>query len=167
MQTRQRNIERALVTILAIGSLACAGAPASESDAAAESSAREAIRAQIARHAAAWRANTIDSLAPLYTEGAVLQFPDGPDVRGRDAIMQTLGGIFTATPIQSLEIREDTLEVFGDVAYEWGTFDEVYGASGQPATRDEGRYVMRWERGADGQWRVSRFAGNNIRSTTG
>ena len=103
----------------------------------------------------------------LYTEGAVLQFPDAPDVHGRDAIRETLAGVFAATPIQSLEISEDTLEVFGDVAYEWGSFDEVYGASGQPPVRDVGRYLMRWERGVDGQWRVSRFAGNTISRTTG
>lgn len=167
MRTHQKTVQRALVTMLALGSLGCAGTPASDSDAATDASAREAIGAQIARHAEAWRRNQVDSVMVLYTEGAVLQFPDAPDARGRDAIREALTGVFAATPIQSLEISQDTLEVFGGVAYEWGTFDETYGPAGQPPIRDEGRYLMRWERGADGQWRVSRFAGNVIRRTTG
>jgi ketosteroid isomerase-like protein len=65
--------------------------------------------------------------------------------------------------IQSLETQVDTIDVFGDVAYEWGHYRERYTETGKPAVQADGRYVMRWARQADGTWRVTRFTGNTAK----
>jgi ketosteroid isomerase-like protein len=61
---------------------------------------------------------------PLFTEDAILQLSDARDARGREAVRQ-----FLVERIRDAEYRVprdagETVDVFGDVAYEWGTFRE-------------------------------------------
>ena len=77
----------------------------------------------------------------------------------REALTNALG----ALTIESLETEVDTIDVFDDVAYGWGRYRERYTETGKPATRAEGRYIMRWARQRDGTWRVTRFAGNTVK----
>jgi uncharacterized protein (TIGR02246 family) len=122
--------------------------------------ARDAIRRQSARMVAVWPSENLDSIMPLFANDAVLLFPEMPDTRGQAAIRELLGSVFGTLKIESLETRVDTIEVFDDVAYEWGRFRERYTETGKPPTQEEGRYVMRWARQADGSWHVTRFTGN-------
>jgi uncharacterized protein (TIGR02246 family) len=125
--------------------------------------AREAVRRQSARLTAVWPSGNLDSIMPLFADDAVLGFPDAPDSRGQSAIRETLANAFGALKVESLEAHADTLEVFDDAAYEWGTYHERYVETGKPATQEEGRYVIRWARQSDGSWRISRFTGNTVK----
>jgi uncharacterized protein (TIGR02246 family) len=125
--------------------------------------AREAVRRQSARLTAAWPSGNVDSIMPLFTDDAVLLFPDAPDSRGQSAIRETLTNAFGSLKVESLEAHIDTIEVFDDAAYEWGTYHERYVETGKPATQVEGRYLFRWARQADGTWRISRFTGNTVK----
>lgn len=125
--------------------------------------AREAVRRESARMVALWPSENLDSIMPLFADDAVMLFPETPDTRGQAAIRELLTSLFGTLRIESLETQVDTIEVFDDVAYEWGHFRERYTETGKPPTQEEGRYLMRWARQDDGSWRVSRFAGNTVK----
>lgn len=125
--------------------------------------ARDAVHRQSARLTAVWPTGNVDSIVPLFADDAVLAFPDAPDARGQAAIREMLTKSFGAVKVESLEAHADTIDVLDDVAYEWGTYNERYVETGKPATQEEGRYVIRWARQADGSWRISRFTGNTAK----
>jgi ketosteroid isomerase-like protein len=127
-----------------------------------DAEARDVIRRQAAQMVAIWPSENLDSIMPRFSDDAVLQFPDMPDARGRDAVRAALKQGFDSYEIQSLETEIDTIEVFDDVAYEWGRYTERLAEAGKPAVTAQGRYLMRWQRGDDGTWRVTRFTGNGI-----
>lgn len=132
---------------------------------ASEAEARSAIREQGARIVAFWPAENIDSILPIFAEDAAMMFPDVPDVRGTAAIREFLGTAFGMASIESLETEIDTIEVFDDVAYEWGRYRERMTETGKSQVQTDGRYLMRWARQADGTWRVTRFTGNTEKKT--
>lgn len=128
-----------------------------------DAEARDAIRRQAEQMVAIWPSENLDSIMPRFSDDAVLQFPDMPDARGRDAVREALKQGFDAVEIQSLETEIDTIEVFDDVAYEWGRYTERMAETGKPPVTTQGRYLMRWQRQGDGTWKVTRFTGNSIK----
>ena len=159
-----------LVCLTAIAlTAACMKEPDAEGTATAggsvtsDAEARDAVRRQAARMVAAWPTENLDSIMPLFADDAVLLFPDMPDARGQSAVREALKAAFDAGNIESIETEIDTIEVFDDVAYEWGDYRERFVETGKPAVSVEGRYLMRWQRQSDGTWRVTRFAGNTIK----
>jgi ketosteroid isomerase-like protein len=147
----------------------CAKEPDADSSATASGSvatdaeARESVRRQSNRLTALWPTGNVDSIMPLFTDDAVLAFPDARDARGQAAIREMLTNAFGSLKVESLEAHIDTIEVFDDAAYEWGTYHERYAETGKPAVQVEGRYLFRWARASDGTWRISRFTGNDIK----
>jgi uncharacterized protein (TIGR02246 family) len=127
------------------------------------SEARDAVRRQSAHMVTMWPSENLDSMMTLFADDAVLLFPDMPGARGKPAIREHLAGAFGSLSIESIDTQIDTIEVFDDVAYEWGTYRERYTETGKPQTQEEGRYLIRWERQDDGAWRVTRFTANTIR----
>ena len=146
-----------------IYAIACAGSPAPDSGANAD----QQIRRQSAQHAEAWRQNDPARAASIFTENGVLGFPEAPDARGSAAVHDLLTAFFKSTHIDSIQVTPDTVEVYGNVAYEWGTYHEVYRPEGKPVVREEGRYVARWARDGDGEWRISRFTANTVHRSSG
>jgi uncharacterized protein (TIGR02246 family) len=128
-----------------------------------DAEARDAIRRQSARMTALWPSENVDSIVQLFADDAVAHFPEMPDARGHAAIREQLRGAFGGVSIQSLEAQIDTIDVLGDVAYEWGHYRERYTETGKPGVVADGRYVMRWARQADGSWRVTRFTANTAK----
>ena len=168
MRARRFAVVTAGLSAIALVVSSCAKEPDADASTTASGSvtsdaeAAAAVRSQSARLVALWPTENLDSIMPLFTEDAVLQFPDAPDARGQEAVRQFLSNAFGMVKIESLETQVETVEVFGDVAYEWGTFRERLTETGKPQTLEEGRYLSRWERDADGTWRTSRFAGNVV-----
>lgn len=130
---------------------------------ASDAEARDAVRRESARMVAVWPSENLDSIMPRFADDAVLMMPEMPDARGQAAIRESLKSGFGTFNIQSLETEVDTIEVFNDVAYEWGRYRERYTETGKSPTQAEGRYVMRWQRQGDGSWRVTRFSGNTVK----
>jgi hypothetical protein len=52
--------------------------------------------------------------------------------------------VATATP--------DTIEVFGDKAFLWGSYFERLSFPGQPVSEQHGKFVTEWVRQTDGRW---------------
>jgi ketosteroid isomerase-like protein len=90
-------------------------------------------------------------MAELYTESGVI-FPSGrPMIRGRRAIQD----YWTLPPnVKVLEHKTtaDSVIVSGNTAYDYGTFRAVNSRDGQAAPPGYGKYVIVWQRQADGRW---------------
>ena len=61
--------------------------------------------------------------------------------------------------VLALDIRPDEMFVHGDAAYEIGEYDETVQMAGEEPMTLRNFYALRWERGADGVWRIDRFLG--------
>jgi len=76
-----------------------------------------------------------DSIAAMYTE-------DGDDGK---------------VVVDSASTVSDDVEVFGTTAYQWGSFSQVARVQDQPPGKFSGRYVARWRRTPEGQWKLTRL----------
>jgi uncharacterized protein (TIGR02246 family) len=117
--------------------------------------AKEAIEQTAIAWETAFNAGDGKAVAELYTEDAALLPPDGARVDGRAAIGEFWqGAIDSGLADADLEVVEVTES--GDLAYEVGAFSlSAPGADGARATV-AGKYVIVWQRGDDGTWRLHR-----------
>lgn len=135
--------------------LAVGCAPAGETGTAASGLTEEettAIRDASNQWAEAVQAGDLDRLASLYAEDAVLLPPGAPAVEGRAAIREFLN---TLPEVQSAELRQESIEGRGDLAYVQGSYVlEMLAVPGDTASlvTDRGKFVEIRERQADGSW---------------
>ncbi len=94
------------------------------------------------------------ALAAAYTHDGVLLPPDR-EIRGAQAI----GRYFTTGRDGYRQVAHsmipDEVRVRGDVASEVGTWSSTIQRPGQERTTTGDRYLLVWERGEDGQWRIA------------
>jgi ketosteroid isomerase-like protein len=96
-------------------------------------------------------------MAALYTDNAKVMPPDAPIVTGKKAIEEFWRAAATALRLTGVTLKTVDLEVTGDTAYEVGEADLKLG-SGQAKLK----YLVVWQRGGDGQWRLHRDIWNNM-----
>jgi uncharacterized protein (TIGR02246 family) len=133
----------ALVLVLALAASASANSP------------RENIEEALATFAAAFNGGDGAGVAALYTDDAALLPPGGERVDGRAAIETFWQGAIDGG-LTNLTLRVVEVEAKGDIAYEVGALSlQVPGEDGQPVTV-EGKYIVVWQKGADGTWRLHR-----------
>jgi uncharacterized protein (TIGR02246 family) len=96
------------------------------------------------------RKGDLDRLASLYTPDAIALPPDGPLVKGRDAIKQMWGSV--AQQMGLKDVRLDTLdfEQAGDTGYEVGEATLAL-SSGSAVVK----FIVVWKK-IGGQWRLHR-----------
>lgn len=144
---------RALVVLVfaSLGSAACDGS--------AEDSAPQARREVVARleaYTAAARAVDADASVAFFTDGGTLFEPGITPLVSRDSIRAFIRS-FPGVVVDSAAATADTVQVFGRTAIVWGSFFERLRFPGQPESAQHGRFVMEWQRGADGTWRIHRY----------
>ena len=96
-------------------------------------------------------------MAALYTEGAKVLPPDAPIVAGRKAIEEFWRAAATSLGLISVTLKTLDLDVSGNIACEVGEADLKLN-SGQAKVK----YIVVWQRGSDGQWRLHRDIWNNM-----
>ncbi len=126
----------------------------------ARDAAEGAIRAQAARFSAAYVAADVEALVQIYTEDGVAG-PSGSDfIRGHQALRKlwTRAG---GSKVLRHKLSPVEIVVDGDHAYDWGYYE---GATGTPTKISEfnGKYLVVWRRGADGQWRMAQDVWNSM-----
>ena len=89
------------------------------------------------------------------TETAILMVPGLPDTVGRTAVREMLQKRAASLQISDFTVHRRETEVNGDSAHELGWFSAIHRGQGD-TLRMEGRYLLVWQRGADGIWRVHR-----------
>lgn len=104
-------------------------------------------------HSAKWNAllnaGDVDGLVALYTEDARVMPPNGAMKVGHAAVREEFGAMVAAGMTGTLTSIES--KAIGDIAYNVGTYElQIAGE-----TVDQGKWIETWERGDDGQWRIS------------
>jgi uncharacterized protein (TIGR02246 family) len=124
---------------------------------ATEAAARHEVEAAMQRYTTLLRTGPVDAQVALFVQDGELLEPGMAPLHGREAIKAFLAPIMAAVDVESATTTSDAIEVFGDAAYQWGTYSQRAGEKGKPAADYFGRYVASWHREADGQWRIARF----------
>jgi uncharacterized protein (TIGR02246 family) len=129
------------------------GQDAGKAPPAADRSADEAaIRANVAQFVKAYNAGDAKAVAALFTPDGQIVDKEGNAAEGREAIAQTFGDLFAATPQKRIEVFVDSIRFVGaDLAEEVGTTKETP-APNEPPEYD--RYtVLHVKR--DGKWQMA------------
>jgi uncharacterized protein (TIGR02246 family) len=116
-----------------------------------------AIHAAVKEWSASALAKDADRFASFYAEDAVLMLEGAPDVSGKAALREAIGGMMQ-DPNFSLSFAADTVVVArsGDLAYETGTYALTLSDPKKKPSTQEGHYVVVWQKQADGAWKVVR-----------
>lgn len=117
--------------------------------------AKEAIEQAAMAWETAFNAADGKGIAALYTEDAALLPPGAARVDGKAAIAEFWqGAIDSGLADADLEVVEVT--EFGDLAYEVGEVSLTAPAADEERTTMTGKYIVIWQRGDDGVWRLHR-----------
>jgi uncharacterized protein (TIGR02246 family) len=121
----------------------------------AAESAEEGIKAASAEFEHAFNSGDGAAVGALYTDDAAVLPPDGARVDGSAAIAEFWQGAIDAG-LKDLDLQ--TVEVLdaGDLAVEVGKVSLTTTGSVGKAVPVAGKYVVVWQRGDDGSWRLHR-----------
>jgi len=121
----------------------------------AAETAEEGIKVAVAKFEEAFNGGDGAAVGALYTESAAVLPPDGARVDGREAIVHFWQGAIDAG-LKDLDLQ--TVEVLdgGDLAVEVGKVSLSTTGSVGKAVPVAGKYVVVWQRGDDGAWRLHR-----------
>jgi uncharacterized protein (TIGR02246 family) len=148
------TLSRSVALVGAVVLAGCAPQPAAEPpDTRAADEA--AIHAAVKAWSAAAEAKDAETFASVYADDAVLMLEDAPDLSGLPALREGIGGMMQ-DPNFALSFAADKVVVArsGDIAYEVGTYSMTMSdPDGNPAP-EKGSYVVVWQKGTDGQWKV-------------
>lgn len=97
----------------------------------------------------ALNAGDIETLVANYTSDARILAPNEKAATGTDAVRAAFGSMIDAGISGSLTSMEAA--VSGDIGYNVGNYTLTAGGE----VVDTGKYLETWQRGADGQWRIS------------
>ena len=107
------------------------------------------LTARTADWEAALDAKDIDALVMIYTSDARLMPPNGEMASGGDAVRSIFGGMLDAGLSADLVSIETMAS--GDIGYDVGTYTIMDGDT----VVDTGKFIETFERGDDGEWRIS------------
>jgi len=117
---------------------------------------RQAIEASHAAYVAAVKRGDMTALGTHFTEDAIFLPPHADMQRSRATIEQWFGSWLPSIPVQDFEIKTADITVVGATAYEVGTYQMTLAPAGARPISDQGKYLMVWQRGVDGRWRILR-----------
>jgi uncharacterized protein (TIGR02246 family) len=114
-----------------------------------------AIRAASADWSKASQARDLDKATSYYADDAIFFVNNGAMVKGKDAIKMAWKSEL-ATPGPGLTFDTTYVEVArsGDIAYEYGTYDEKTEVAKGKVKDEKGKYVVVWKKQADGSWKA-------------
>jgi uncharacterized protein (TIGR02246 family) len=122
------------------------------------------VTAEITRATREWgeafRSGEIYDTMAFLAPDAVLIPPNHPALVGTEAIEAWARGMFEALTIQDIDISVDEVRVADGWAVSHGTWHMTM-AAGDNIMSDTTRYVVVWERQADGSWKVAHDVWNS------
>lgn len=126
--------------------------------------AEAAIQARNSQFVLDWKARDAQNLASnYYAEDVIVLPPNAPTARGREAAAAFMKGLFDTLDATSIQLITENVVQEGNLAYEVGRFHMSMTPKGSSSlVTDDGKYVVVWRRGSDGQWRavVDAFSSN-------
>ncbi len=109
-----------------------------------------------------WKAGMADGVAGLYTDDAVVLYPNQPAVKGRNATVEYLKNFYDQfTPI-NFDLVSEEVVIAGIWAFDRGTYKlTIRPKGGGTAINDEGKYLVILQRQSDGSVKVVRDMDNS------
>lgn len=101
------------------------------------------------------RKGDADRLAQLYTTDAMALPPDGPFVKGRDAIKSLWDGVMRDLSLKDVKLQTVDLEIDGDTACEVGEAELTLQPPAAARSTVTVKYVVAWKK-AGGRWQLHR-----------
>ncbi len=132
-------------------------APGSRAQTAGERAAvQRAIETTHAAAAGEMKRGDAAALATHYTDDAVLLPPNADMLRGRAAIQKWYWDFLASSTVQDFAVATEDVTVLAATAYEVGRYRITFVPRGAQPISDQGKYLVVWELGGDGQWRMAR-----------
>jgi uncharacterized protein (TIGR02246 family) len=131
-----------------------------------DSASKVVIRATMEAYRAALLSNNPRAIAAFYAPDGRLYEPGAPDVVGFSEVRSAMSDVFdSGRVLTDVTVEAEDIHVDGPVAFEIGTFEERFRTRGEEEEMvRRGRYMIRWRRGAEAQWRIDRFLRNHLPS---
>ncbi len=112
-----------------------------------------AIQQQAQRFSQAYMDGDIETLVSLYTDDGIAA------ASGRDFVIggAALNRFWQLPPGRSILHHQSTslnIQVNGELAYDWGYYSGQAAQDGEPLPPFRGKYVIVWQLGEDGSWRM-------------
>ena len=150
-----RPVMTCCLLLASTGFLSC-GPSAHDGASGQAGAARIEVAAALQRYQQA--AKTVDptAMAAFFTPTAVLFEPGIRPIVTRDSIRAFIAS-FPGVQVHTATATPDTIDVFGDRAYLWGSYFEHLSFPGQPTSEQHGKFVTEWARQPDGSWLIARF----------
>ena len=131
---------------------------------------REKYKAEVGKtrdaYMSAWKSANAGQIADLYTDDALVLYPNQPAVNGKSAIRAYFQAFFGDFAQKEFVLESSEVEIAGDWAFDRGTYRwkgvPRAGAGGDPA-EDHGKYLVILRRQSDGTWKVARDMDNSDR----
>ena len=113
------------------------------------------IHAAVKEWSASAQAKDADKFTSVYAEDATVMMEAAPDVTGKAAIREAIGGMMQ-DPNFALSFAANKVVVArsGDLAYETGTYSMTMSDAKKKPSTNSGNYVVVWQKQADGAWKV-------------
>jgi uncharacterized protein (TIGR02246 family) len=111
---------------------------------------------------AAWKAGDTRRIVELYSEDALVLYPDQPAVTGRRAISEYFRKFFNEFTDTEFALTSSEVQIVGAWAYDRGAYrwKAVPRAGGKPI-EDTGKHLVILTRQGSGEWKVSRDMDNS------
>jgi ketosteroid isomerase-like protein len=122
----------------------------------------KSIEAQASEFSTAYVEGNIEGLVNLYTESGLVAPPGLGFLQGREQLTEywDLPEGYIVTHHQT---KSENIIVRGDLAYDWGFYQGSAGSQ-ELSNSFSGKYLIVWERGADGAWRIAHDMWNDAPS---
>lgn len=117
----------------------------------------DAILQQYDAYNEAFKGNDVDAILAFYTEDAIRLPSDGSIIAGLATIRDSMTVFREQNDYVLDQYSAPDISISGDLAVSYSTFDEHWTskATGE-TTRQVGRWLVVWQRQADGSWKITR-----------
>lgn len=122
----------------------------------AASAVRRILEASHRNYAAAMMKGDAAELASHFTGNGILLPENSSALRGREAIEGWFLSWLPSTKVREFEVFIEEVTLVGETAYEVGRHRMVLQSGNRPPVTINGKFLMVYERGSDGTWRISR-----------
>lgn len=121
----------------------------------------DAVRARSEQVLAAESVEDIDKAMTFWAENAIVQPPDAPQIRGKQAVRELYNELFPGDQLADFsgEISHIEVSEAGDLAYEYGVNKIIVHETDRDLI-NEGKYLIVWKK-TDGEWYIRALSFNN------
>jgi uncharacterized protein (TIGR02246 family) len=120
-----------------------------------------AIEALMENYVSGYQSKDVDSFVNVFTADAIRMPPNGTAIVGSDKVRAYYEDWFAKESLDVV-VTPREIQVVGDWAYAWGTYESSVTLTENEATRaDRGKFLNIYKKGADGSWRFHRNIWNS------